>query len=92
MWCCVRHPSGRWKEEIGKFYSRKRALDGSLLHRSAGADGVSRKGADLFCVRHPSGRYKEEIGKFYSRKRALVGSLLHRSAGADGVSRKGADG
>ncbi|CAD5213896.1 unnamed protein product [Bursaphelenchus xylophilus] len=46
MWCCVRHPSGRWKEEIGEFYSRKRALVGSLLHHSAGADGVPRKGAD----------------------------------------------
>ncbi|CAD5231022.1 unnamed protein product [Bursaphelenchus xylophilus] len=43
MWCCVRHPSGRWKEEIGKFYSRKRALVGSLLHHFAWTDGETQE-------------------------------------------------
>uniref|UniRef100_A0A1I7SNN2 Uncharacterized protein n=1 Tax=Bursaphelenchus xylophilus TaxID=6326 RepID=A0A1I7SNN2_BURXY len=39
MWCCVRHLSGRYKEEIWKFYYRKRALVGSLLYHFAGTDG-----------------------------------------------------
>ncbi|CAD5225190.1 unnamed protein product [Bursaphelenchus xylophilus] len=43
MWCCVRHPSGRYEEEIWKFDNSKRALVNRLLHHFAGTDGETRR-------------------------------------------------